>query len=610
MALSGLLERASAYARLGPRSLARVGLYRLGLRAGLHPVLRIASAPIDGPFFGSPILRDTEKLTRPSRWLTTQPAFFAHEFPLGDTPAWNASPFEPDRVLGAEAEWHRFGDFDTGVIDIKTVWEASRWDWVPAMAQRATLGDESELERLNNWLSDWQKECPPYRGPNWKCGQEASIRVMQLALGALVMRQESKPLPALLALVHQHCRRIAPTMGYARGQDNNHGTSEAAALFVGGNWLAAHGHSEGARWADLGRKALEERCLALIARDGTFSQYSVTYHRILLETVCLAETWRMRLGLASFGAAFLERLATATHWLRQFVDDTTGDAPNIGANDGAMLFSLGDAHFRDFRPVVQWASALFRGECAYSGHGSWNDPLQWLDLSLPASLAEPLVSETLDDGGFHILRAGKWRAYLRYPRFRFRPSQADALHCDLWYEARNIVRDAGTFSYAAEGGAAFASTAYHSTVEFDGRDQMPKISRFLYGRWLLTTDREPVQESVQGAKASAAYRDGFGARHARSVALTASGLTCSDRLDGSFRRAVLRWRLEPGQWTIDGAKAWGKDITIEWTAMGCSAEAKLVHASESRYYLHKSDIPVLEISVTGPCNLVTRISER
>lgn len=41
-------------------------------------------------------------------------------------------------------------------------------------------------------------------------------------------------------------------------------------------------------------------------------------------------------------------------------------------------------------------------------------------------------------------------AMLRYPRFRFRPSQADALHLDLWLEGRNLLRDAGTYSYNTE----------------------------------------------------------------------------------------------------------------------------------------------------------------
>src|SRR6185503_7196639 len=107
--------------------------------------------------------------------------------------------------------------------------------------------------RLNHWLSDWSVTNPPYHGPNWKCGQEASIRVMHLLVGAILLGQAHAPEPGLVALVAAHLQRIAPTMSYAIGQQNNHGTSEAAALFAGGDFLARAGDARGLRWSALGR---------------------------------------------------------------------------------------------------------------------------------------------------------------------------------------------------------------------------------------------------------------------------------------------------------------------------------------------------------------------
>ena len=87
---------------------------------------------------------------------------------------------------------------------------------------------------------------------------------------------------------------VAPKIGYAVGQDNNHGTSEAAALFIGGRWLAALGHPVGTRWERNGRRWLEERAQRLIERDGSCSQYSVNYHRLMLDTLSVVEIWRRR----------------------------------------------------------------------------------------------------------------------------------------------------------------------------------------------------------------------------------------------------------------------------------------------------------------------------
>ena len=82
------------------------------------------------------------------------------------------------------------------------------------MAQRIASGDMNELDRLNNWLHDWIIKNPPYMGVNW-CGQEASIRVMHLAIAASILKQDQYPAESLKKLIEIHLRRINSTMGYA-----------------------------------------------------------------------------------------------------------------------------------------------------------------------------------------------------------------------------------------------------------------------------------------------------------------------------------------------------------------------------------------------------------
>ena len=66
----------------------------------------------------------------------------------------------------------------------------------------------------------------PYLGVNWKCGQEASIRVIHLIMGPF--KSLKNPSNALIQLIITHLKRIEPTTSYAIGQSNNHGTSEGA----------------------------------------------------------------------------------------------------------------------------------------------------------------------------------------------------------------------------------------------------------------------------------------------------------------------------------------------------------------------------------------------
>lgn len=601
--MSRRLTQARTYARLGPASIARVAAYRLGLKSGRHPVQRLA-APVARPPFFRAMDAPCPKADPNRAWDDRLWWFGWHNAPLPDAPPdWFANPFSTAPQPDATRDWWRIPDFGTG--DIKGLWELSRMDWAVAWATTAACGDAPALERLNLWLADWAERNPSYKGPNWKCGQEASIRVMHLVAAAWVLGQDQAPEAGLVDLLRAHLQRIAPTMSYAIGQQNNHGTSEAAALFIGGSLLADHDPRADA-WARKGRRWLEERAAALIEPDGSFSQYSVTYHRVMLDTYSLAEAWRRHRGLPAFSARLRERLAAATDWLWTMTDAKSGDAPNIGANDGARLLQLAGTDYRDFRPSIQLAAALFRVEDTF-GSGPWATPLHWLGLAAGKPCHVP-PSQSFDQGGYHVLRNASTMAVLRYPRFRFRPSQADALHVDLWHNGINLLRDAGTYSYNAEGAEWFAGTAAHNSIEFDGRDQMPRLGRFLFGNWLKAEAVEPVVDDGVKASTAAQYTDARAARHHRAITLSAGSLICVDTISGNFQEACLRWRLTPGDWHMDGDVVRSGNYSIALELDGVPIFPTLGTTLESRYYLEKTEIPEISVKVSRPGTLVTKVT--
>ncbi|WP_416879521.1 alginate lyase family protein [Litorimonas sp.] len=599
-----MISKLWAYRRLGVRNVIRVAVYRTGLRLGLHLVLlKKGSVPV-GPFFRL-IGQDVIPAAAPPNndWDASLLWFGWYRRPQSDAPPdWFANPFSDTLPTNADLDWWRIPDFNAG--DIKGIWELSRFDWVIAWATKAAHGDMEALEKLNLWLGDWARSNPPYKGPNWKCGQEASIRVMHLCLAAWLLNQDTKPEPGLVQLLVCHLKRIAPTMSYAIGQANNHGTSEAAALFIGGTFLARH-HPDADTWARKGRHWLEERAQNLIEPDGSFSQHSVNYHRVMLDTYSLAEAWRRHRSLPEFSQHLRIKLASAAIWLYALVDPVTGDAPNIGANDGARLIQLTDSDYRDFRPSVQLAMALFHQErCFEAGH--WDDTLAWLHIPLPDDQATP-PSRSFDDGGYHVLRQENTLAVLRYPRFRFRPSQADALHLDLWREGRNLLRDGGTFSYNADGAEWFGGTSAHNTITFDGRDQMPRLGRFLFGDWIKAEAVECVSKSENAITAAAAYTDHLGAHHYRKVMIDASGMTCIDKISGKFDKACLRWRLEPANWKLDGNTLLGGSFKLTVEADKDLIEPLLGTTRESRYYQACEEVPLLSVSFDRPTTITTRV---
>jgi len=218
------------YLRLGLRNLAQVALYRGRLRTGLHPVQKVKRNLSGNEFYTQPP-KAAKILPVPDFWQNTGTCFGWYKAPLTDGPPhWHKNPFTGKSADGKEQPWWELSDFESAAGDIKTVWEASRFDWVLTLAQRAAVGDSSALDRINSWLANWCEENPAFMGSNWKCGQEASIRVMHLALAAHFLDQDQVPTADLVRLLEAHLARIQPTLAYAMAQDNNHGTSEAAAL--------------------------------------------------------------------------------------------------------------------------------------------------------------------------------------------------------------------------------------------------------------------------------------------------------------------------------------------------------------------------------------------
>ena len=605
---------ADALWRLGLLNVVDVVLYRLLLRLGIHPVQRIVRPVSSGPFFD-----ETEDTNQANLQLPTQADlryFGWYRLPTFEAPpAWHCNPFNGYELKESQLPWWQLSDFQNEVGDIKTIWEPSRFDWVLNFSIRSVVGKRSAVEKLNTWLADWCEKNPPFLGLNWKCGQEASIRLLHLAAGSLILKQSSSPSQNLLELLVTHLERIAPTVRYAMAQDNNHGTSEAAALFVGGTWLDSLG-LDGQEWAITGRAWLEDRVQRLIGVQGSFSQSSLNYHRLMLDTLSFVEIWRKHWQLPDFSADYYERLRAATKWIHLMVDPETGDGPNLGANDGANLFPVTFLDYRDYRPSVQLASVLFANQCAYPT-GPWDAILNTFQVARSEQSSPKKMNYIAEDGGFAMLYKGQAFALLRYPKFQFRPGQADVLHLDFWVNSENLFRDAGSYSYNTERRwmEYFSGTQSHNTIQFDQRDQMPRLSRFLLGGWLKTNWEQPIVTTSEASIFGAGYTDQWGASHRRTVELEADRLKVNDLVSGFSEKAVLRWRLIPGKWTlrcennqVEVSLEIQQQISLLVSSDVPMLRAELVTGWESRYYLQKTELPVLEIEINQPGRLTTQVS--
>ncbi|NAR53165.1 weeF [Acinetobacter haemolyticus] len=599
-----LIKTKTAFA-LGLFNLLRVFKYRAGVKTGLNPVQKLSAQLPKGKFFSQQSSSD-QLAVQPNLSLT---AFGYLKYPSGvQLPDWFYSPLTQHTFRNTDRPWYQIPDFDENVGDVKGIWEASRFDWlIDLIVSERKNRDGKSLTQLDYWLNDWCQKNPAYLGPNWKCGQEASIRVMHIVAALIGLDQFHHANDNVLTFIEVHLKRIEPTIDYAIAQDNNHGTSEATALYIGGAILnAVKPMPQYKKWQQLGEKWLVNRADKLIMSDGGFSQYSVNYHRVMLDSYCLAEIVRQKLVLKPFSECLYIQLQKATDWL-YILTQADGDVPNLGANDGARLIPVSQTDYRDFRPTVQLASTLFHQHSYYREVGGYDESLDFfqVDKAQKEKFVLPMKSQLFGESGLITAKKGNFFLAFKLPKFKFRPSQCDSLHVDVWYGGRNILRDGGTYSYnsTVEDLNYFSGVESHNTVQFDSHQQMPRLSRFLFGAWLKPTILEYTESEFE-----CGYEDYWKCSHNRKISVTDKWIKVVDNIAGFKQEAVLRWRLQPGEWKLENNILSNGQLKIEIQA-DQPVTILLTEGEESRYYYQKTKLPVLEVITAHATQISTVIKD-
>ncbi len=550
--------------------------------------------------------------------------YFEHT-PVQSTfpPIWNTNPITGE-TAPTNQHWSRIGDFGCG--DIKVIWETSRFGHAYAFVRAYWRGgDERYAAHFWQLVDDWRTHNLPQQGPNWKCGQEATFRVMAWCFGLYgtldSAAANAERVASLAEMIAVTGRRIEGNLRYALSQSNNHGISEGLGLFTIGALFPEF--KDAARWQETGRRVLESEARKLIYKSGAFAQHSVNYHRLMLHDY----VWALRLGEIlgrPFSAELQEIVRRAGEWLYQIGDEISGGAPCYGSNDGALVLPLDNCDYQDFRPTVQMAHYLSTQRRRFKS-GPWDEALLWLfgpeaaQSTTENAKSTPRADLRDEEGGYFVLRSPEGFAFTRCASFRHRPAQADMLHVDLWWRGQNIALDAGTYSYNAPApwNNALAGTACHNTVLVDNLDQMEQAGKFLWLPWLKGKMRR-FERSSDGVLAYwEGEHDGYHrlkapVRHRRAIVYLGheTWLIRDDLSSDSVHNYRLHW-LFPDlahTWDADSAKLSLQTPQGNYYAQCAASEdaksdATLVRADEnsirgwrSPYYGHRE--PALSLALT------------
>jgi hypothetical protein len=525
-------------------------------------------------------------------------------------PNWHKNYFQNTLSNQNNLDWWKIPDFDSELGDVKNVWELSRFDWVIQLAAIAKSGSTEALEILNSRLADWVEKNPPYKGVNWKCGQEASIRLLHLIYALIILGQNDKPENQIVYLIEMHVKRIAPTLSYAIAQNNNHGTSEAAALYIGGHFLFSNGLRKYKKLSKKGKFWLTNRAVKLFSEDGCFSQYSVNYHRFALDTYTFCEIYRRLNRLDGFSSSLIIKIKKATQWLEALTDSKNGDAPNVGANDGALLFRIFDNNFRDFRHCVQLANLVFNNRLIYDVTPEKRVLYDQLGLMSKKPIIENPISEIIilgNNDGFFIYKKEDLLILFRRPIFKFRPSHEDVLHVDLWFKGEKIFIDAGSFSYFTEDDKYdyYTGPDSHNTIVFDGMNQMKRVGKFLFGSW-VKEDAFYFSKNSFNFDISSSYRLNNGILHERTISI-GENIVIKDRIDGNYNNAILRWRVLPNIWKyVDNINS--DDLIFDYKSKILTGNFAVNSCMESRLYNYEEQVECIKVNINDSKTMITKFN--
>ncbi len=422
------------------------------------------------------------RAARRGRWLF----FSGLWFEVGYPPDWLFNPLSGFRYDGGR-HWTEVADFSAEAGDIKFVWELSRFSWLGVFLRYDHHGGEDLGEEVFALLDDWMDANPLNAGPQYRCSQEIAVRVMNWAL-ALYYYAEHPALHAarferLLHYLYWQLDHIEKNLGFSRhAVRNNHLMAESLCLYLGGVLFPFFPRAS--IWRKLGKEQFEKEILYQIAEDGSYLQHSHNYHRVVVQLLC----WYLRLRELHEEEALPDdlrcRMEKTLDFLLSFMNESSGELPLFGANDGALFFVLSDAAYSDYRPQLYALAAALGRSVPETEEAAW---LGFKGLSSKKSVRASfnLGLRSFREGGLYLLREEESTTVVRCASFRHRPAQADNLHVDIWYRGRNVFGDAGSYLYHTDEKwfLYFQGTTSHNTVSLGDEHQMQKGPRFIWHHW-------------------------------------------------------------------------------------------------------------------------------
>lgn len=302
-------------------------------------------------------------------------SLLGHEIHLTEQPAWHKDHVSDVSWPAQNSESLRGLRMDAG-SDIKFVWELSRFHHAVTLGRAFALtGDERFAGKFVSLFSDWRTANQPGIGPNWTCAMEVAIRAVNLLwAGSLLASSKAfnqanrealtRSLLAHGIFIFHHLEYDERVVGHSLQPVNgNHYVSDLAGLLHLS--LAFPTYRQAAEWRDFAMRELFREILLQVDEEGVHIEYSLGYHRLVLEIIlsCLIVLEHRGISIPQdIRARVLKMLDFIRHYRKP-----SGGVPLVRDNDNGRFCILGDDELASHDHVLALGAIYFDRPDFYPG---------------------------------------------------------------------------------------------------------------------------------------------------------------------------------------------------------------------------------------------------
>jgi len=414
---------------------------------------------------------------------------------LGKQYNWVTNP-DTGFTYDVKKHWTAINDYSQEAGDIKFVWEKSRFSFLYTLIRDEQHNKANHAAFVFSEIENWIDSNPINCGPNYRCSQEISLRVMNWIFALYYYIDDDDALTEqrwgkIMNSIYWQIHHVYHNINFSRiAVRNNHAITETLGLYIVGilfPWM-----KDASTWKQKGKNWFEKEISYQIYEDGTHLQFSMNYHRVVIQLL----TWAIQiaeLNKDTFSKIVCDRAYQSLNFLYQCQEPSNGYLPNYGANDGALFFPLNSCEYRDYRPQLNTLHKLLCGTSLYETEDVWSEDIIWFGINnnnrTTTAKHSPIKKQygciSFTKGGYYLIQEEKTLTFIRCGNHKDRPSQADNLHIDIWVDGANILSDAGSYKYNTDSETLkyFIGTASHNTVMLGNNDQMLKGARFIWYYW-------------------------------------------------------------------------------------------------------------------------------